>query len=325
MNHKFCVAPMMDWTDRHCRFLHRSLTRHALLYTEMVTADAILRGSREKLLGFDRREDPVALQLGGSEPAKLAQAARIGEDFGYSEINLNVGCPSDRVQSGRFGACLMREPELVGECVSAMRAEVAIPVTVKCRIGVDDQDPEKALRDLIGLCARAGVKTFAVHARKAWLEGLSPKENRDVPPLDYALVYRVKQEHPKLKIVLNGGIDTLDAAEAHLAHVDGVMLGRAAYHSPAVLAEVDARFFGGSAVSFETAVNAYVEYAAEQLEQRVPLNRLTKPMLGLFNGRQGARLFRRHLAENGNLRGANMQTLRDALALVAPAESRAAA
>jgi tRNA-dihydrouridine synthase A len=316
---------MMDWTDRHCRFLHRSLTRHALLYTEMVTADAILRGNREKLLGFDRREDPVALQIGGSEPAKLAEAARIGEDFGYSEINLNVGCPSDRVQSGRFGACLMREPELVGECVSAMRAEVAIPVTVKCRIGVDDQDPEKALRDLIGLCARAGVKTFSVHARKAWLEGLSPKENRDVPPLDYALVYRVKQEHPKLRIVLNGGIDTLDAAQTHLAHVDGVMLGRAAYHSPAMLADVDARFFGGSAVSFEAAVNAYVEYAAEQLEQRVPLNRLTKPMLGLFNGRQGARLFRRHLAENGNLRGANMQTLRDALALVAPAESRAAA
>jgi tRNA-dihydrouridine synthase A len=316
---------MMDWTDRHCRFLHRSLTRHALLYTEMVTADAILRGNREKLLGFDRREDPVALQLGGSEPVKLAEAARIGEDFGYNEINLNVGCPSDRVQSGRFGACLMREPELVGECVSAMRASVSIPVTVKCRIGVDDQDPEKALRDLIGLCARAGVKTFAVHARKAWLEGLSPKENRDVPPLDYALVYRVKQEHPKLKIVLNGGIDTLDAAEAHLAHVDGVMLGRAAYHSPAVLAEVDARFFGAGTVSFEAAVNAYVEYAAEQLEQRVPLNRLTKPMLGLFNGRQGARLFRRHLAEYGNLRGANMQTLRDALALVAPAESRAAA
>jgi tRNA-dihydrouridine synthase A len=315
----------MDWTDRHCRFLHRALTRHALLYTEMVTADAILRGNREKLLGFDRREDPVALQLGGSEPVKLAEAARIGEDFGYSEINLNVGCPSDRVQSGRFGACLMREPELVGECVSAMRAAVAIPVTVKCRIGVDDQDPEKALRDLIGLCARAGVKTFAVHARKAWLEGLSPKENRDVPPLDYALVYRVKQEHPKLKIVLNGGIDTLDAAEAHLAHVDGVMLGRAAYHSPAMLADVDARFFGASRVSFEAAVDAYVNYAAEQLEQRVPLNRLTKPMLGLFNGRQGARLFRRHLAENGNLRGANMQTLRDALALVAPAESRAAA
>jgi tRNA-dihydrouridine synthase A len=325
LSHKFSVAPMMDWTDRHCRFLHRQLTRQALLYTEMVTADAILRGNREKLLGFDRREDSVALQLGGSEPEKLAEAAKIGADFGYAEINLNVGCPSDRVQSGRFGACLMQEPVLVAECVAAMRAAISIPVTVKCRIGVDDQDPEKALRDMIGLCARAGVKTFAVHARKAWLQGLSPKENRDVPPLDYDLVYRVKREHKKLTIVLNGGIQTLDEAETHLEHLDGVMLGRAAYHSPAMLTDVDARFFGGEAISFEAAVEAYVQYASEQLEQRVPLNRLTKPMLGLFNGRQGARLFRRHLAENGNHRGANLQTLRDALALVQQPQDRAAA
>jgi tRNA-dihydrouridine synthase A len=301
------------------------LTRHALLYTEMVTADAILRGNRERLLGFDRREEPVALQLGGSEPEKLAEAAQIGAGFGYAEINLNVGCPSDRVQSGRFGACLMQEPQLVAECVSAMRAAVSIPVTVKCRIGVDDQDPEQALRDVIGLCARAGVKTFAVHARKAWLEGLSPKENRDVPPLDYELVYRVKREHPKLKIVINGGINTLDEAHAHLAHVDGVMLGRAAYHSPAMLTEVDARFFDGEPVSFDAAVDAYVAYAAEQLDRRIPLNRLTKPMLGLFNGRQGARLFRRHLAEHGTLRGANLQTLQDALALVRQPPERAAA
>jgi len=321
----FSVAPMMDWTDRHCRFLHRQLTRNSLLYTEMVTADAILRGNREKLLGYDRREDPVALQLGGSEPEKLGEAAKIGEDFGYAEINLNVGCPSDRVQSGRFGACLMQEPVLVAECVAEMRDAVSIPVTVKCRIGVDDQDPERALRDVIGLCARAGVKTFAIHARKAWLEGLSPKENREVPPLDYDLVYRVKREHPKLKIVLNGGISTLDEAAAHLAHVDGVMLGRAAYHSPAMLADVDARFFGGGPVSFDAAVEAYVAYAAEQLEKRVALNRLTKPMLGLFNGRQGARLFRRHLAEHGNLRGAGLQTLRDALALVRQPSERAAA
>jgi tRNA-dihydrouridine synthase A len=325
MSHRFSVAPMMDWTDRHCRFLHRQLTRHALLYTEMVTADAILRGNRERLLGFDRREEPVALQLGGSEPEKLAEAAQIGAGFGYAEINLNVGCPSDRVQSGRFGACLMQEPQLVAECVSAMRAAVSIPVTVKCRIGVDDQDPEQALRDVIGLCARAGVKTFAVHARKAWLEGLSPKENRDVPPLDYELVYRVKREHPKLKIVINGGINTLDEAHAHLAHVDGVMLGRAAYHSPAMLTEVDARFFDGEPVSFDAAVDAYVAYAAEQLDRRIPLNRLTKPMLGLFNGRQGARLFRRHLAEHGTLRGANLQTLQDALALVRQPPERAAA
>jgi len=316
---------MMDWTDRHCRFLHRQLTRQALLYTEMVTADAILRGNRERLLGFDRREDPVALQLGGSEPEKLAEAAKIGAEFGYAEINLNVGCPSDRVQSGRFGACLMQEPQLVAECVSAMRDAVSIPVTVKCRIGVDDQDPEQALRDVIGLCARTGVKTFAVHARKAWLEGLSPKENREVPPLDYDLVYRVKREHKKLTIVLNGGIGTLDEAQAHLAHVDGVMLGRAAYHSPAMLTDVDARFFGAEPVSFDAAIDAYVAYVAEQLERRVPLNRLTKPMLGLFNGRQGARLFRRHLAEHGTLRGANLQTLQDALALVRQPLERAAA
>jgi tRNA-dihydrouridine synthase A len=237
---------MMDWTDRHCRFLHRQLSSRALLYTEMVTADAVIHGKRSRLLEFDAREKPVGLQLGGSDPAKLSEAAKIGEDFGYGEINLNVGCPSDRVQSGRFGACLMREPSLVAECVAAMRQAVSVPITVKCRIGVDDQDPEESLRDVIGLCARAGVKTFAVHARKAWLEGLSPKENRDIPPLDYDLVYRVKREHPKLTILINGGIATLDQAEEHLKNVDGVMLGRAAYHSPAMLTEVDARFFGGA-------------------------------------------------------------------------------
>jgi tRNA-dihydrouridine synthase A len=316
---------MMDWTDRHCRFLHRQLSTRALLYTEMVTADAILRGNRERLLGFDAREQPVALQIGGSETAKLAEAAKIGEDFGYAEINLNVGCPSDRVQSGRFGACLMREPELVADCVKAMRDAVRVPVTVKCRIGVDDQDPEKSLRDLIGLCARAGVKTFAVHARKAWLEGLSPKENRDIPPLDYDLVYRVKREHPKLTIAINGGIANLDEAEKHLEHVDGVMLGRAAYHSPAMLTEVDARFFGGVAVSLNAAVAGYVEYTTEQLALRVPLHILTKPMLGLFNGKPGARLFRRHLAEHVHQRGAGINVLIDALALVKHRETAEAA
>jgi tRNA-dihydrouridine synthase A len=324
VTHTFCIAPMMDWTDRHCRFLHRLLSARARLYTEMVTADAVLRGNRERLLGFDRREHPVALQLGGAEPLKLAEAAKIGEDFGYAEINLNVGCPSDRVQSGRFGACLMREPELVGECVSAMRNAVSIPVTVKCRIGVDDQDPEQALRETIGLCARAGAKIFAVHARKAWLEGLSPKENREVPPLDYDLVYRVKREHPKLTIILNGGIATLDEAEAHLAHVDGVMLGRAAYHSPGMLGDVDARFFGGEPGSFDAAVSAYVDYVAEQLALRVKLQALTKPMLGLFNGKPGARLFRRHLSENVTRPGAGLSVLRDALALLShpPLEGR---
>jgi tRNA-dihydrouridine synthase A len=237
---------MMDWTDSPCRVLHRALTKHALLYTEMVTADAVLHGDRARLLDFDASEHPVALQLGGSDAAKLAEATRIAADHGYDEVNLNVGCPSDRVQSGRFGACLMREPALVADCAAAMRAASQLPVTVKCRIGVDAQDPEQALRDLIRRCADAGVTHFIVHARKAWLEGLSPKENRDVPPLDYALVYRVKQENPSLTIAINGGIQTLDEAEAHLAHVDGVMLGRAAYKAPWVLAEVDRRFYGGA-------------------------------------------------------------------------------
>ena len=315
---------MMDWTDTHCRVLHRLLSAHALLYTEMVTAEAVLRGNRARLLGFDPSEHPVALQLGGSDAVKLAEAAKIAADLGYDEINLNVGCPSDRVQSGRFGACLMREPELVAACVAAMRAAVSVPVTVKCRLGVDDQEPEESLRAMIGQCARAGATVFAVHARKAWLEGLSPKENRDVPPLDYALVYRVKREHPDLTIILNGGIATLEEAEAHLAHVDGVMLGRAAYHTPAILADVDARFFGGRPRDVDEAVQDYLKYVARKLEQGAPLNAMTKHMLGLFNGKPGARLFRRHLSENATRKGANAQTLRDALAVMSRAEPVAA-
>jgi tRNA-dihydrouridine synthase A len=307
---------MMDWSDSHCRVLHRLLSARARLYTEMVTAEAVLRGDRAKLLGFDAREHPVALQLGGSEPARLAEAARIGEDFGYDEINLNVGCPSDRVQSGRFGACLMREPELVTECVGAMRAAVRVPVTVKCRIGVDDQDPEVSLRALIAGCAAAGVEVFAVHARKAWLEGLSPKENRDVPPLDYGLVYTIKRENPELTIIVNGGIETLAQAETHLLHADGVMLGRAAYHTPAILAEVDARFFGGGERRVEDAVTAYCDYVAAKLAQGVPLNAMTRHMLGLFAGRPGARQFRRHLSENATRPGAGIAVLRDALEFV---------
>ena len=314
--HRFSVAPMMDWTDSPCRVLHRCLTRNALLYTEMVTAEAVLHGDRARLLGFDASEHPVALQLGGSDPGKLAQASRIAAEFGYDEINLNVGCPSDRVQSGRFGACLMREPALVAECVAAMRAAVSIPVTVKCRIGVDDQDPEQSLRTLIDACALAGVDTFAVHARKAWLEGLSPKENRDVPPLDYDLVYRVKRERPGLTIAINGGIETLEQAEAHLAHVDGVMLGRTAYHSPALLAQVDARFFGSDAVDLDTAVQHYLDYVERALAQGARLHHLVKPMLGLFNGRPGARLFRRHLSEEGVHHDAGIEVLHAALALV---------
>jgi tRNA-dihydrouridine synthase A len=316
LSHIFSVAPMMDWTDSPCRVLHRCLTRHALLYTEMVTAEAVLHGDRRRLLGFDPFEHPVALQLGGSDPARLAEAAKIAAGFGYDEVNLNVGCPSDRVQSGRFGACLMREPQLVAECVATMRAAVSIPVTVKCRIGVDDQDPEQSLRTLIDACAAAGVSVFAVHARKAWLEGLSPKENRDIPPLDYPLVYRVKQERPHLTILVNGGIETLEQAEEHLIHVDGVMLGRAAYQNPALLAEVDARFFGAAPVDLDAAIESYAEYVERQLACGARLHPLIKPMLGLYNGRPGARLFRRHLSEHAVRADAGITVLRQALDFV---------
>ena len=316
LRHRFSVAPMMDRTDSPCRVLHRCLTRHALLYTEMVTAEAVLHGDRARLLGLDYFEHPVALQLGGSDPAKLAEASKIAADFGYDEINLNVGCPSDRVQSGRFGACLMREPALVADCVAAMRAAVSIPVTVKCRIGVDDQDPEHSLRTLIDACATAGVTVFAVHARKAWLDGLSPKENRDIPPLDYPLVYRIKQERPALTILVNGGIENLEQAEAHLAHVDGVMLGRAAYQNPALLVEVDARFFGAAPVDLDAAIEAYVTHVERQLHQGARLHPLIKPMLGLYNGRPGARLFRRHLSEQAVRADAGISVLCEALDFV---------
>jgi len=314
--HRFCIAPMMDWTDRHCRVLHRALSAHARLYTEMVTAEAVIRGDRTRLIGFDPCEHPVALQLGGAEPARLAEAARIGADFGYDEINLNVGCPSDRVQSGRFGACLMREPKLVADCVRERQRATDVPVTVKCRIGVDDQEPATALRELVARVSDAGARTIAVHARKAWLEGLSPKENRDVPPLDYELVYAMKRENPALTIVVNGGIDDLEQAEHHLAHVDGVMLGRAAYQSPAILLDVDARFFGGRPRALEDAVATYVGYVARKRDEGVPLNAMTKHMLGLFHGRPGARLFRRHLSENATRRGAGLDVLTTALSYV---------
>jgi len=307
---------MMEWTDRHCRFLHRQLSARALLYSEMVTAEAVIRGNRQRLIGFDPAEHPVALQLGGSEPARLAEAAKIAADFGYDEINLNVGCPSDRVQSGRFGACLMREPELVAECVSAMRAAVLVPVTVKCRLGVDDQEPEQALRAVVRACASAGVSTFIVHARMAWLKGLSPKENRDIPPLDYELVYRVKRENPQLNVIVNGGIANLEEAETHLAHVDGVMLGRAAYQYPAMLLDLDARFFGGEARAMEDALEGYIQYIERQLALGVPLNTLTKHMLGLFSGQPGGRLLRRHLSENATRRGAGIEVLLEALSKI---------
>jgi tRNA-dihydrouridine synthase A len=314
---------MMDWTDRHCRVLHRMLSGRALLYTEMLTTGAVLHGDRARLLGFDPVEHPVALQLGGSEPADLAQAARIGEDAGYDEINLNVGCPSDRVQSGRFGACLMREPVLVAACVAAMGAAVKVPVTVKCRIGVDEQDPEASLFELVDACAEAGVTRFTVHARKAWLSGLSPKENRDVPPLDYPLVWRLKRERPGLTVVINGGIASLEEAQAQLTRVDGVMLGRAAYHTPGILGQVDRRFFGaGGDVDAYEAVAAYRPFVARQLAAGTHLAAMTRHMLGLFHGQPGARTWRRILTVEAVKAGAGLEVIDHALAAVSGAQDQ---
>ena len=318
LEHRFCVAPMMDWTDRHCRFFHRLLVRRALLYTEMVTAEAVLHGDRGRLLGFSAAEHPVALQLGGSGPAKLAEAAAIGADFGYDEINLNVGCPSDRVQEGRFGACLMAEPELVADCVAAMQARVAVPVTVKCRIGIDDQDSEADLERFVSAVAGAGCRTFMVHARKAWLQGLSPKENREVPPLDYGRVYRLKAAHPELEIVINGGIGSLAEAEAHLAHVDGVALGRAAYQNPYLLAEVDRRLLGAATTprSRREAIEALLPYAERHVRAGGRLNNIVRHILGLYHGQPRARAFRRHLSERAPREGAGADVLREALRLM---------
>jgi tRNA-dihydrouridine synthase A len=296
--YRFSVAPMMEWTDRHCRFFHRLLTRRALLYTEMLTTGAVLHGDRARLLRFDPAEHPLALQLGGSEPRALAACARIGADAGFDEINLNAGCPSDRVQEGRFGACLMTEPELVGECVAAMKAAVTIPVTVKCRIGVDDQDPEEALERFAQAVERAGADLLVVHARKAWLKGLSPKENRDIPPLDYGRVYRLKAAHPRLPIVINGGIGSIEDARAQLAHVDGVMMGRAAYQEPWRLLAVDPVFFAEQPPfsSPKEAAAALVPYIERALGEGTRLHAITRHLHGLFRAVPGARAFRRHLA-----------------------------
>jgi tRNA-dihydrouridine synthase A len=315
---RFSVAPMMDWTDTHCRSFHRVLSRRALLYTEMVTTGAVIHGPRERLLGFTPDEHPVAVQLGGSDPRDLAEAARICVEFGYGEVNLNVGCPSDRVQDGRFGACLMREPGLVGDCVAAMKAVVDVPVTVKCRIGVDDQDPVTALDALTDAVVAAGVDGLVVHARKAWLQGLSPKENRDVPPLDYGLVHALKRARPSLPIAINGGIRTIEDAASQLAHVDGAMLGRAAYQDPAILLKVDPLLFGEDApVADEfAAIEAYEPYVAHQLEAGVRLSSITRHMLGLFPGRPGARLYRRHLSTEAVKSGAGLEVLREAVAHV---------
>lgn len=309
---------MMDWTDRHCRVFHRLMTRRARLYTEMLTTGAIIHGDRTRLLGFDPSEHPVALQLGGSDPRDLATAATIGEDFGYDEINLNVGCPSDRVKDGRFGACLMAEPALVADGVAAMKRAVKIPVTVKCRIGIDDQDPELALDVLARGVVAAGADALIVHARKAWLNGLSPKENRDIPPLDYDRVYRLKQALPDVPIIINGGIGSVAEAKAHLDHVDGVMLGRAAYHDPWRLLSVDSELFGEAAphAAMKDVFEAMMPYIEEQLSLGTRLHSMTRHFVGAFHGVPGARAFRRHLAENGVAQGAAASVLRDAIALV---------
>ncbi|HKA70521.1 MAG TPA: tRNA dihydrouridine(20/20a) synthase DusA [Xanthobacteraceae bacterium] len=318
LDRKFAVAPMMEWTDRHCRFFHRLLTRRALIYTEMVTTGAVLRGDRARLIGFDPFEHPVAIQLGGCDPAALAACARIAEDFGYDEVNLNVGCPSDRVQEGRFGACLMAEPDLVGDCVAAMRHAVRVPVTVKCRLGIDDQDPQRALDSMTQAVKAAGAAALVVHARKAWLQGLSPRQNREVPPLDHARVHRLKTANPDFSIVLNGGITSIEAAVQHIAHVDGVMMGRAAYQEPWRLLAVDPLLFGAPApfASPKGAAEALLPYVSREVARGTRLYAIARHVLGLFHAVPGARAFRRHLAVEGVKSDAGAEVLRQALARV---------
>jgi len=316
ISRKFSVAPMMDWTDRHCRFFHRQLTGRALLYTEMVTAEAILHGDQARLLKFSADEQPVALQLGGSDPARLAEAAKAGAGAGYVEINLNVGCPSDRVQSGRFGACLMAEPELVAKCVAEMKGAVDIPITVKCRIGIDDQTPDEVLPQFIDTVSSAGAQSFVVHARKAWLDGLSPKENRQVPPLDYELVYKMKREFPELEIILNGGVETLREVSLHRQQVDGVMVGREAYHNPYVLALVDQHFYGHrlDPLTRTEVIDRMRPYIDAELVAGTRLHTITRHMMGLFQGLPGARSWRRVLSEKAVKDGAGLEVLDEALA-----------
>ena len=313
-DYRLSVAPMMDWTDRHCRYFHRLLSPHARLYTEMVTSAALVRGKQLRLLEHSQQEHPVALQLGGSDPRELAEAARYGAQAGYDEINLNVGCPSDRVQSGRFGACLMREPALVGDCVKAMRDAVSVPVTVKCRIGVDDQDEYADLQHFTETMIEAGVEVLVVHARKAWLQGLSPKENREIPPLDYERVYRLKREFPQLVVVINGGITTVQAMRQHLVHVDGVMLGRAAYHEPYVLAQVEAALYDMPLPSRDSVLQHMRPYIEAELARGTALKHITRHLLGLYQGEPGARAFRRILSEGAHLSGANWSLIEQAMA-----------
>lgn len=324
---RLSVAPMMDWTDRFCRRFHRVLTRRALLYTEMVPTGAILRGQRERFLAFDPVEKPLALQLGGADPVALAECAAIAEDWGYDEVNLNVGCPSDRVQNARFGACLMAEPKLVARCVEQMQAATDIPVTVKHRIGIDEQDSYEELKGFVATVAAVGCRSFTVHARKAWLQGLSPKQNREIPPLRYEMVQRLKQDFPELEIVINGGITSLEVAAEQLRQLDGVMLGRAAYQDPWVLAEVDSRIFGEEdpVGSRAEAVQALLPWLKDAHERGVPVKAVTRHVLGLFNGLPGARTWRRHLSENAIRQDAGPKIVEEALAYVEAAAERRAA
>lgn len=317
INHRICLAPMIDWTDKHFRYFIRLLNQKAVLYTEMITVGAILHGDQEYLLGYNPEEHPVAIQLGGSDPVALAECAKIAENYGYDEINLNVGCPSKRVQSGSFGACLMKEPELVAECVAAMHEAVSIPVTVKSRIGVDEQEGYDVLYDFVKKVSQSDCKTFIVHARKAWLEGLSPKQNREIPPLKYEYVYQLKQDLPELEIIINGGINIIESVEQHLAQVDGVMIGRAAYQDPGffmALNQADKTL--PSLERKRAVVKKYMPYIEQQLALGIKLSALVRPMMCLFNGESGAKLWRRHLSTHSHLKNANIHVVEQALAFV---------
>ena len=320
INRRFCVAPMLDWTDRHERYFLRLISKHAVLYTEMVTTGALIHGDKDRYLQFNQEEHPVALQLGGSDPKAMAICAKMAEDFGYDEVNINVGCPSDRVQNGAFGACLMAEPELVAENVSAMQDAVDIPVTVKNRIAIDEMDEYKCLPKFIETVSQAGCKTFIIHARKAWLKGLSPKQNRDVPPLNYELVYQMKRDFPELEIIINGGIKTLEQSEEHLKHIDGVMIGREAYHNPFMLNQVDKRLYGdndaqNNKTEFDL-LNQYMEYMQKQMDQGVYLKHMSRHLLGLFIGQPGAKAWRRHISENAHKEGAGVEVIQQALSYI---------
>ena len=319
INRRFCVAPMLDWSDRHQRTLMRTMSKHSLVYTEMVTTGALIHGDAKRYLKYNQQEHPVALQLGGSDPKAMAICAKMAEDAGYDEVNINVGCPSDRVQNGAFGACLMAEPELVAENVTAMQAAVDIPVTVKNRIAIDDMDEEESLRRFLSIVAESGCKTFIVHARKAWLKGLSPKQNRDVPPLNYPLVYQMKKEFPALEIIINGGIKTLDECEQHLAHVDGVMVGREAYHNPYMMIDVDQRIYHENNEHTPTrkdVLEKYMNYMQQQMAEGVNLKSMSRHLLGLFTGEAGAKAWRRHISENAHKEGAGIEIIEKAASFI---------